>query len=71
MTYKQNGNEPPNSSPAIDIPTTIAENGLSTSKSVGDLSTKNGIHLIEIPEITNGSSPPNSRPPTILQTRRS
>jgi hypothetical protein len=71
MTYKQNGNEPTNPTPVIDIPTTIVENGLAPSKSVGDLSAKNGIYPIEITEIPNGSSPPNSRPPTILQTRRS
>jgi hypothetical protein len=72
MTYKyNNGNETiNNSSPVIEIPTTI-ENGLSTSKSVGDLSIKNGLHSVEINGITNGSSPPNNRPPTILQTRRS
>jgi hypothetical protein len=69
--YKQNGNESPTySTPIIEIPTTN-ENGLATSKSVGDLSIKNGIHTIEINGITNGSSPPNSRPPTVLQTRRS
>jgi hypothetical protein len=70
MTYKYNGNESTNSSPVIDIPTTI-ENGLATSKSVGDLTMKNGLHPVEINGITNGSSPPNNRPPTILQTRRS
>ena len=69
-TYKQNGND---STPAVNIPTTTVtnENGLAQSKSVGDLSVKNGIHVIEINGITNGSSPPNSRPPTVLQTRRS
>ncbi|CAF3272370.1 unnamed protein product [Rotaria socialis] len=73
MTYKYNNGtdtESIDSSPAIDIPTTI-ENGLITSKSVGDLSVKNGIHPLEINEVTNDSSSPNSRPTTILQTRRS
>jgi hypothetical protein len=68
--FKQNGNESINSSPIIDIPINN-ENGLATSKSVGDLSLKNGSYPIEINGITNGSSPPNNRPPTILQTRRS
>jgi hypothetical protein len=80
--FKQNGNESINSSPVIDIPINN-ENGLATSKSVDDLTIKNGSHTIEINgitnsshtvennEIINGSSPPNSRPPTILQTRRS
>jgi hypothetical protein len=81
-TYKQNGNESIDSTPIIEIPITN-ENGLATSKSVDDLTIKNGLHTIEINgitnsshtvennEIINGSSPPNSRPPTILQTRRS
>jgi hypothetical protein len=81
-TYKQNGNESIDSTPIIEIPITN-ENGLATSKSVDDLTIKNGSHTIEINgitnsshtvennEIINGSSPPNSRPPTILQTRRS
>jgi len=70
-TFKQNGNESTNSSPVIDIPITTNENGLATSKSVGDLSIKNGLHHIEINGTTNGSSPPPNRPTTILQTRRS
>lgn len=69
-TYKHNGHEQTNSSAVIDIPTTV-ENGLATSKSVGDLSLKNGIHTGETNGTTNGSSPPNSRPPPVLQTRRS
>ncbi|CAF2523795.1 unnamed protein product [Rotaria sp. Silwood2] len=70
MTSKYNGNDSINSSPIIDIPTKI-ENGLATSKSVGDLSVKNDIHPIEVNGITNDSSSSNSRPPTVLQTRRS
>ncbi|CAF0828757.1 unnamed protein product [Rotaria sordida] len=70
MTYKYNGNESTNPPPIIDVPTTI-ENGLATSKSVGDLSVKNGIHPIEVNGIIDDSSSSNSRPPTILQTRRS
>jgi hypothetical protein len=69
-TYKPNENEPKISSPVIDIPTTN-ENGLATSKSVGDLSVKNGLHSVETNGISNGSSPPSNRPPTVLQTRRS
>ncbi|UJR30453.1 hypothetical protein I4U23_017986 [Adineta vaga] len=71
MGHKQNGIEPTNSSPVVDIPTTITENGLATSKSVDDLSAKNGVNPSEVNPITNGSSPPSNRPPTILQTRRS
>ncbi|CAF1019169.1 unnamed protein product [Adineta steineri] len=72
MGYKQNGNETSNSVPVIDIPTTIAENGLTASKSVHELSAKNDItSSTETNHVTNGSSPPSSRPPTILQTRRS
>ncbi|CAF1203002.1 unnamed protein product [Rotaria sp. Silwood1] len=70
MTYKYNGNESTNSSPIANIPTTI-ENGLATSKSVGDLSVKNSLDPIEVNGITNDSSSSNSRPPTVLQTRRS
>lgn len=74
-THKFNGYETSNTSPVIEIPTTITTtNGLSTSKSAGDLSVKNGsngLHAVEINGTENGSSPPNSRPPTILQTRRS
>ncbi len=69
-TYKQNGNESINSTPVIEIPITN-ENGLATSKSVGDLSIQKALHPIEINGITNDSSSSNSRPPTILQTRRS
>ena len=73
FTNKFNGYETSSSaSPVIEIPTTV--NGLSTSKSASDLSVKNasnGLHAVEINGIENGSSPPNSRPPTILQTRRS
>ncbi|CAF1627663.1 unnamed protein product [Adineta ricciae] len=70
MGYKQNGVDSTNTSPAVDIPATITENGLSTSKSVDDLSAKNGVNPSEVNGTTNGSSSP-SRPPTILQTRRS
>jgi superfamily II RNA helicase len=69
-TYKQPANESTNSPSVIEIPT-INENGLATSKSVGDLSVKNGLHAVEINGLTNGSSSSHSRPPPILQTRRS
>jgi DNA repair exonuclease SbcCD ATPase subunit len=70
-TQKQNGYESTNTSPVIEIPTINENGGLATSKSVGDLSVKNGLHSAEVNGISNGSSPPHTRPPPILQTRRS
>lgn len=61
------------SSSVIEIPTTVVNgNGLAPSKSAGDLSLKNGIHAVEINGTTDtNSSSTVTRPPTILQTRRS
>ena len=68
-TFKSNGIDSTATEPAVDIPVTN-ENGLAQSKSVGDLSTQNGLTTVETNGITNGSSPPSTRPTTILQTRR-
>ena len=72
-TYRNNANESANhSSPVVDQ-TVSNENGLTTSKSAGDLSLKNNnLQPVEINGVTtNGSSSPTNRSPPVLQTRRS
>lgn len=71
-TYRHNANESANhSSPVVDQ-TVSNENGLTTSKSAGDLTLKNNLQPVEINGVTtNGSSSPTNPSPPVLQTRRS